>query len=289
VSIFEANRGQIDLAQLASQHIDLRRSGDKLLGRCPFEDHEDFTASFYVYRDDHYHCFGCSRHGDVTDLWAALRGLEPGVEAALDLAREYRVEVPDMDPEVRRRAQERREREGEYARQAAVCHGALSRHASVVDWWEKRGFGEGLRERFLLGTNRDSSAAVVPFWHRGRVHGLIRRRLDGEPKYVYPEVSDFPAGYRPLFVPAPLAGDVFLVEGILDALALAALGRGAVAIGGTGISREQRRELEKIPGPLYMLPDADESGIVAARKWVRELYPRARLCPAEYERGIKDA
>ena len=39
---------------------------------CPF--HPDDDPSLKVY-DDHYHCFGCGAHGDVTDFTARLFGL----------------------------------------------------------------------------------------------------------------------------------------------------------------------------------------------------------------------
>jgi DNA primase len=140
-----------------------------------------------------------------------------------------------------------------------------------------------LRERYLLGTDKDGTAAVIPFWHRGRVQGFIRRKLEGEPKYLYPKAEDFPGRYRPLFIPGPLRGSVYLVEGILDALAVTALGEGGVAVGGTAISEPQMRELEGVPGPLYIFPDADEEGEQAAREWLRNLYPKALVCPPEYE------
>jgi DNA primase len=76
-----------------------------------------------------------------------------------------------------------------------------------------------------------------------------------------------------------------LVEGFIDALAVAALGESVVAIGGTGISREQTRELERISSSLYILPDSDEEGAEAAHEWVRKLYPKGLLCPAEYSVG----
>ena len=81
----------------------------------------------------------------------------------------------------------------------------------------------------------------------------------------------------------------FLVEGYVDALAVAASGEGAIAVGGTGISVEQMRELERTPGPLYILPDADEEGEEAAREWVRKLYPKALLCPVEYGEEVSRA
>lgn len=211
-----------------------------------------------------------------------MRAAEPGIEAALDLAREYGVDLPETSPEARRKVQERREREDRYLSQAEDCHRTLSEHSRVVAWWEGRGFDKDLRERFLLGANREGTAAVIPFWNRGRVQGLIRRRLSGEPKYLYPKAENFAGGVRPLFVPGPVRAGAHLVEGIVDALAIAALGESAIAVGGTGISREQLEDLRRLPGPLYVLPDADEEGAQAAREWVRKLYPKALLCPAEY-------
>jgi len=289
VSIFETLRERVVLRELAERHTELKGSGDKLRGRCPFPDHQDDTPSFYLYPDQRFYCFGCRKHGDVTDLLANTQGIEPGIEAALDLAREYGVEPPERDPEARRKHQERREREAEYVRQAEACHKALSRHESVAGWWESRGFDHELRERFLLGANRDGTAAVVPFWNRGRVKGLIERRLRGEPKYLCPRAEDFPEGCKPLFIPGPVRAGACLVEGFVDALALAALGQSVAAVGGTGISERQMRELKRLPAPLYILPDADEEGAEAARGWVRELYPRAMLCPPDYESEVSHA
>jgi hypothetical protein len=241
----------------------------------------------HVY-EDHVHCFSCGFHGDVTDVWAAMRGFGRPIEAALDLAREFGVALPELSPEARRRAQEQRETEDLYLKQARACHRALDGHPRVREWWEERRFGTELRERFLLGTNKDGTAAVIPYWHRGRVQGLARRKLEGKPKYLYPKAEEFPGGFRPLFVPAPLRSDALLVEGIVDALAAAELGEGGIAVGGAALSGRQIRELENVPGHLYVLPDADEAGVEAARKTVRSLYPKALMCPPGYGDGLKD-
>jgi DNA primase len=250
--------------------------------RCVSHNHHDDNPSMHLY-DDHAHCFACRFHGDVTDVWAAKHGIERPVEAALDLAGKFGIELPEASPEARQKTRERRDMEERYLQQAKACHGALARHPRVTGWWEARGFGKELRERFLLGTNKDGTAAVIPFWHRGRVQGLIRRKLEGEPKYLYPKAEEFPGGCRPLFIPGSVRSGAFLTEGIVDALALAAIGEGAIAVGGTGMSREQLRELDAVAGPLYILPDADEAGEQAAREWARRLYPKALVCPAEHE------
>lgn len=44
----------------------LRKTGVRLLGKCPF--HSEKTASFVVYPNNTWHCFGCNEHGDVIDF-----------------------------------------------------------------------------------------------------------------------------------------------------------------------------------------------------------------------------
>jgi DNA primase len=105
---------------------------------------------------------------------------------------------------------------------------------------------------------------------------------------MLPKREQFPDGHRPLFIPGHAKEGMFLVEGYVDALALAALGFGVAAVGGTYANDEQMEELKRLPGPLYILPDADEEGRKAARGWVWELYPEALLCAAEYEKEAKD-
>ena len=171
---------------------------------------------------------------------------------------------------------------------ARICNLALTRRDAVRQWWEDRGFSAEIRQRFLLGANKNGSEAVIPLWSRGRVAGLARRKLEGEPKYCNPE------GEKPLFIPGPVGREIFLAEGYIDALAIAATGRSAIAVGGTNISGAQREELRKVlpeGGTIYILPDADESGVVAAREWGADFFPTTRVCQAHYEGGkdIADA
>ncbi|HVF00067.1 MAG TPA: toprim domain-containing protein [Rubrobacteraceae bacterium] len=105
---------------------------------------------------------------------------------------------------------------------------------------------------------------------------------------MLPKKEEFPGGYRPLFIPGPAKEGTFLVEGYVDALALAALGYAVAAVGGTHPNDQQMEELERLPGPIYVLPDADEEGQKAAREWVGKLYPKAMLCPPRYEKEAKD-
>jgi DNA primase len=284
---FEMLRERIDLSELAGHHTELKPCGQALVGCCPHPDHEDESPSFHIYDGRRFHCYGCMWHGDVTDLWAALKGLKPGMEAARDLAREFGVDLPTVSAEAKEKAERRRNLEADYLARAQEHHAALFRHPSVVEWWEGRGFDEGLCEKFLLGVA--GAEATIPFWNRGRVHGLIRRKLEKDPdhKYLLPNKELFPLGHRPLFIPGRVREGMFVVEGYVDALALSALGYSVAAIGGTHPNQEQLEEIRRLPGQIYVLPDADEEGRKAARRWVEELYPKAMLCPPEYERKEK--
>jgi DNA primase len=57
-------RQRIDLPEVLSAHLDLKKAGSSFKALCPF--HEEKTPSFIVHRgDSHYHCFGCGAHGDA--------------------------------------------------------------------------------------------------------------------------------------------------------------------------------------------------------------------------------
>lgn len=51
----------------------LRKSGPRLIGKCPF--HEERTASFSIFPDNSFHCFGCGKNGDSIDFIRLLHNL----------------------------------------------------------------------------------------------------------------------------------------------------------------------------------------------------------------------
>ncbi|NGX56237.1 MAG: DNA primase [Candidatus Anoxychlamydiales bacterium] len=60
----ETLRNKIDLVEVLEPYVRFTKSGASYKGLCPF--HEEKTPSFIVQRGDmHYHCFGCSAHGDA--------------------------------------------------------------------------------------------------------------------------------------------------------------------------------------------------------------------------------
>jgi len=245
--------------------------------------HDDGVPSLHVY-PDHCHCFVCGFHGDVVDLWAKKNNIEGLYRAAVDLATAFDIRLPEMNEEQRKKSEEDRRRQASHLQVARTCHESLKKFGSVRGWWESRGFTADLRERFLLGA-MNGNEATIPMWQRGKVVGIIKRKLSGEPKYLLPE------GEKPLFVLGKVSGDILLVEGYVDALALAACGRSAVAVGGTNMSVAQKEDLSRVRpegSTLYVLGDDDDSGEVAARAWGRDFFPSAKICPREYGDGADD-
>jgi hypothetical protein len=54
----------------------LRQRGSRWWALCPF--HNERTPSFCIFSDDHWYCFGCGKHGDAADLYAAVHKVTIG-------------------------------------------------------------------------------------------------------------------------------------------------------------------------------------------------------------------
>lgn len=57
-------RQRIDLVEVLSSHLELKKSGAAYKALCPF--HDEKTPSLMIQKgDQHYHCYGCGAHGDA--------------------------------------------------------------------------------------------------------------------------------------------------------------------------------------------------------------------------------
>lgn len=62
--IIQEIRLRIDIVELISEYVELKRSGQNLKGLCPF--HAEKTPSFMVSPSKQiFHCFGCNKGGDI--------------------------------------------------------------------------------------------------------------------------------------------------------------------------------------------------------------------------------
>ena len=83
-----------DMVEVVSGRTQLRRSGARFQGRCPF--HEERTPSFYVVPDKgFYKCFGCGKSGDVFSFVMERQGMD-FVEAVKHVAARSGVEIREV-------------------------------------------------------------------------------------------------------------------------------------------------------------------------------------------------
>ena len=88
--LFTELRDRLPMPDVARFYgLEVNRAG---FANCPF--HPDNEPSLKIY-DDHYHCFGCGAHGDVTDFVARLFGVSQ-YEAAKKLDYDFGLHLTDQ-------------------------------------------------------------------------------------------------------------------------------------------------------------------------------------------------
>jgi len=91
MSIFEEIRRRLDIVEVISEYLHLKRVGNSYSTNCPF--HPDDTPSFYVSPSRQiWKCFGCGKGGDVIKFVAEYEGLSY-LEAAKLLAERYNLDI----------------------------------------------------------------------------------------------------------------------------------------------------------------------------------------------------
>ncbi len=86
---------KIDLVDLLSSHIDLKRTGAAYKALCPF--HDEKTPSFTIQKGDtHYHCFGCGAHGDAIQFLMSHQKLSFS-ESVESLAHRFQVHLERVE------------------------------------------------------------------------------------------------------------------------------------------------------------------------------------------------
>lgn len=91
--VLERIRKEVDILDVVSQYVNLKRGGRNYFGLCPF--HSERTPSFTVAAHKQiYHCFGCGAGGDVIQF---LMDVEQYTfqEAVIHLAKEKDIPIPD--------------------------------------------------------------------------------------------------------------------------------------------------------------------------------------------------
>jgi len=99
----EQVKQRVDIVDVISEHVVLRKRGKDFTGLCPF--HDDKSPSFSVSPSKQfYYCFSCGAGGNAIKFLMEL-GKRSFSDVVLDLARRYQVSVQTLEPAQRQELQ----------------------------------------------------------------------------------------------------------------------------------------------------------------------------------------
>ena len=152
--IVERIKDRADIVQIIGECVDLKKSGTRFLGRCPF--HGEKTPSFTVHPGQQFfHCFGCGESGDVFSFVMKYHNFD--FPAALkELARRYQIDLPEKtrSPEEQQRQKKKAAMFAVNIKAADIYRGFLQRApaaASARQYLAKRGVSLAAQEKFGIG------------------------------------------------------------------------------------------------------------------------------------------
>ena len=155
----EEVKQRIDVVDVVSEYVVLRKRGKDYVGLCPF--HDEKTPSFSVSPGKQmYYCFGCNAGGNAIKFLMEL-GKRSFSDVVLDLARRYQVPVKTLEPEQR---------------------GELQRQLSLR---------EQLYEILALATEFFKHALRQPIGQQALTYLQVTRKLSEE------TIQQFQLGYAP--------------------------------------------------------------------------------------------
>ena len=178
----------VDILDVVSRYVTLRRSGRSFKGLCPF--HDEKTPSFTVFPESaRYKCFGCGEGGDVFTFLMKRNGLA-FIEAVEELAREANIALPrareDAGEAERTRLRAEALRALEFA--AGFFSAVLARDTGrrAREYLGQRGFTDETLRSFRIGFAPDDGEALLRYGTQKGIAesaleaaGLIRRNDRG--------------------------------------------------------------------------------------------------------------
>ncbi|MBI2055869.1 MAG: DNA primase [Candidatus Sungbacteria bacterium] len=145
-SPIEEIKSRIDIVDLVEGYVRLQKSGVNFKANCPF--HSEKTPSFYVTPSRQiWHCFGCSKGGDVFKFIMEIEGHD-FPEALRLLAARAGVELKREDPAIR---SERNRLYDTCEAAAKVFERTLLLNAPAKEYLKKRGMTEETVRLFRVG------------------------------------------------------------------------------------------------------------------------------------------
>jgi DNA primase len=143
---------RVDIVDVVSRYVQLKKGGANYLGLCPF--HGEKSPSFTVSpAKQFYHCFGCGVHGNAIGFVMAYAALGY-IDAIKELAASVGMQVPELKPRTKEEAA-RQERETDlYAvmeKAMESYRAGLKKSPKAIDYLKRRGLTGEIAARFRIG------------------------------------------------------------------------------------------------------------------------------------------
>ncbi len=141
---------RVDIDQVISSHVNLKRRGKTLVGLCPF--HNEKTPSFTVYPDTRsFYCFGCGAGGDVISFVRRIENLDY-IEAVKAVAQIAGMSMPEdgYDDTLSKKRMRLLAANREAARFFNACL-MDEKNRPALDYFLKRGLSPNTIRKFGLG------------------------------------------------------------------------------------------------------------------------------------------
>ena len=143
---------RVDVVDVVSRFVQLKKAGANLQGLCPF--HTEKSPSFTVSpAKQFYHCFGCGAHGNAIGFLMAYSSLGY-VDAIKDLASGVGMQVPEWQPSTPEAAA-RKERETDLLplmeKAMDFYRDELKKSPHAIEYLKGRGLSGEIAARFRIG------------------------------------------------------------------------------------------------------------------------------------------
>jgi DNA primase len=297
-SLLDEVLDRVDILDVVTQYVKLRKSGKNYLGLCPF--HKEKTPSFTVSTEKQiYYCFGCHEGGNAVSFLQKHEHIS-FQEALEGLAQQHGIRVSLGSGQRKTSVYEA------LTRLAAYYERSLKTSKAAMNYLSERDIDLGTAAQFKLGYGARSylsqefskefgvpldtilslgigklkdGKVYDPFRGRliipicdpsGRVIGFGARALEkgSMPKYINSPESSIFSKRRVLYgierAKAAISDldEALIVEGYFDLISLHKAGvTNAVAAMGTSITQEQMVRLRNYSENVTLVLDGDEAGL----------------------------
>ena len=175
-----AVKERVDIVDVVSEHVVLKKRGREFVGLCPF--HEDKSPSMTVSPTKQvYYCFSCGAGGHSIKFLMELQQ-SSFTDVVLQLAQRYQVPVQTVSSGQQDRLRQQRSHQESLYRVLALAAGWFQTNLqqaggqAALAYLKQRGLSRATMEQFQLGYAPDSWDALLR--HLGQVEGVTALQLE---------------------------------------------------------------------------------------------------------------